>query len=72
MGKFDSSKRLLKMAGGGMLTQHTPLPPWNAWIRLWLYNNKKWLQILKDVLNLKFRSRAGAKVGPGGLTLPSP
>ena len=30
MQKFYSSKTLLKVAGGGMLTQHTPHPPPSA------------------------------------------
>ena len=33
--KFYSSKALLKMAGWGMHTQHTPQPPW---VRPWLYS----------------------------------
>ena len=46
MEKFYSSKTLLKLAGGGMHTQHTPHP---SGIRLSLYNNKKWPQILREV-----------------------
>ena len=46
MEKFCSSKTLLKMAGGVIHTQHTPHPPW---IRPWLYNNKRWPQILRDM-----------------------
>ena len=40
--KFHSSKTLLKMTGGGMHMQHTPHPPW-------LYDNKKWPQILREM-----------------------
>ena len=47
MEKFYSSKTLLKMAGGGIHTQLTPHPPW---IRPWLYNNKRWPQILREML----------------------
>ena len=45
MEKVNSSKRLLKMAGGGegQHTQHTPYPTLR--ILPWLYNNKKWSQI---------------------------
>ena len=46
MEKFYSSQTLLKMAGGGMHTQHTPHP---SGIRLSLYINKKWPQILREV-----------------------
>ena len=46
MEKFYSSKALLKMAGGGMHTQHTP---YLQWIRPWLYNNKSWPQILREM-----------------------
>ena len=46
MEKFYSSKTLLKMAGGGMHTQHTPHPPL---IRFWLYNKKRWPQILREM-----------------------
>ena len=48
MEKFYSSKTLLKMAGGGMHTKHTTTPP-PPWIRLWLYNNKRWPQILREM-----------------------
>ena len=41
MEKFNSSIiTLLKIAGEKWM--HTPHPPW---IRHWLYNNKRWLQI---------------------------
>ena len=53
MEKFYSSKTLLKVAGGGMHTKHTPQP--TPWIRPWLYSNKRWPQILRDVLNQKYR-----------------
>ena len=46
MEKFCSSKILLKMAGGGMHTHHTPHSPW---IRPWLHNNKRWPQILREM-----------------------
>ena len=46
MEKFYSSKILLKMAGGGIHTQHTPHPPW---IHPWSYNNKRWPQILREM-----------------------
>ena len=46
MEKFFSSKTLLKMAGGVMLTQHTLHP---LWIRPWLYNNNTWPQILRGM-----------------------
>ena len=49
MEKFYSSKALLKMAvEEGMHTQHRPTPHL-PWIRHWLYNNKKWLQILEEM-----------------------
>ena len=41
-----SSKTRLMMAGGAMHTQHTPHSPW---IYPWLYNNKRWPQILKEM-----------------------
>ena len=47
MEKIYSSKTLLKVAGGGMHTQHPPHPPS---IRPWLHNNKRWLQILREML----------------------
>ena len=50
MEKFHSYKRLLKMAGGEMHTQHTLHP---SWIRPWLYNNKRWLQILREMFSTK-------------------
>ena len=46
METFYSFKTLLKMAGGGMHTQHTPHSPW---IRPWLYNNNN--KFKRDVLN---------------------
>ena len=50
MEKFYSFKTMSKMAGGGMHTQHTPHSPW---IRPWLYNNKRWPQILKDMFKIR-------------------
>ena len=47
MKKFYSSKTLLKMAGGGMHTQH--IPHISPWIRPWLYNDRRWPQILKEM-----------------------
>ena len=46
MEKFYSYQTLLKMASGEMHTQHTPHP---SCIRLSLYINKKWPQILREV-----------------------
>ena len=46
MENFYSYQTLLKMVGGGMHTQHTPHP---SGIRLLLYINKKWPQILREV-----------------------
>ena len=47
MKNFYSFKTLLKMADGGMHTQHTHSPP--PWIRPWLYNDKRWSQILREM-----------------------
>ena len=47
MEKFYSSKTLLKMAGGGNACAAYSTPPW---IRPWLYNNKRWPQILRETL----------------------
>ena len=51
MEKFYSSKTLLKIAGGGMHTQHILHPPGS--IRPWLYNSKKWPQIYERCFKLK-------------------
>ena len=49
--KFYSSKTLLKMAGGGMHTQHTPLPPGSA---PGCIITKNGLKFKRDVLNQKY------------------
>ena len=47
MEKFYSSKTVLKMAGGECIRSIPHIPPW---IRPWLYNNKIWPPILREIL----------------------